>query len=201
MENCPAGCAAVYAAGIMIAQYIGQRNKSDVRRSFFANLLLAVGIAFLFTLLCFWVPEKIMGLYTQETDFAMRNAAAEYLSVYAWSFIPAAVMTLTATLLRCMEKAMIPLYAGFASALLNTVLNYVLIFGKLGLAPMGAKGAAIASVIAQIAGLLIVLILALRDIRELITGYEGAANRLAWWKRYAEVLIPIFIMWTIGSAD
>lgn len=225
------------AAGIMIAQYIGQKNKEDVRRSFFANLFLAVGIALLFTLLCFSVPEEIMGLYTQETDLAMRNAAAEYLSVYAWSFILAAVMTLAATLLRCMEKATIPLYAGFTSALLNTFLNYVLIFGRFGFASMGAKGAAVASVIAQIAGLLIVLVLALKDIRELIIGQEEAVHRkilqeemlqkeilqeeilegntqqeyaqqvcgpdyFIWWKRYAEILIPILIcefFWSLGE--
>ena len=216
------------AAGIMIAQYIGQKNKGDVRRSFFVNLLLAVGIAFLFTMVCFSVPEIIMGLYTQETDLAMRSAAAEYLSVYAWSFIPAAVMTLTATLLRCMEKATVPLYAGFISALLNTVLNYVLIFGRFGFAPMGAKGAAIASVIAQIAGLLIVITLALKDIRELVIGQEETVYRkilqeeilqedvlegnyaqqayrsdyFAWWKRYSEILVPILIcefFWSLGE--
>lgn len=211
------------AAGIMIAQYIGQKNKRDVRRSFFVNLLLAVGIAFVFTLLCFLIPEEIMGLYTQETDLAMRSAAAEYLSVYAWSFIPAAVMILTATLLRCMEKATIPLYAGFASALLNTVLNCILIFGRLGFAPMGAKGAAIASVIAQIAGLLIVLVLALKDIRELVVQQEKymlqenmlqenmlqenipqeyKSDYFGWWKRYAGILVPILIcefFWSLGE--
>ena len=39
-------------AGIMIAQYLGQKNRPEVRRSFFRNLLFALGLAAVFTALC-----------------------------------------------------------------------------------------------------------------------------------------------------
>ena len=51
-------------AGIMISQYLGQKNPKEVRRSFFLNLWIAIGIAALFTLLCMVVPAQVMGLYT-----------------------------------------------------------------------------------------------------------------------------------------
>ena len=38
-------------AGIMISQYLGQKNQREVRRSFLVNLLIAVGLAGVFTLL------------------------------------------------------------------------------------------------------------------------------------------------------
>ena len=47
------------------------------------------------------------------------------------------------------QKAHIPLWITAFALLVNTVLNYGLIFGKLGLPAMGVKGAAIATLIAR----------------------------------------------------
>lgn len=55
-------------AGIMISQYIGQRNDREVRRSFYVNLLLAVVVAALFMVICILFPAKVMGLYTKDTS-------------------------------------------------------------------------------------------------------------------------------------
>ena len=39
-------------AGIMISQYLGQKNSREVRRSFFVNLFVTLGLAGIFTMLC-----------------------------------------------------------------------------------------------------------------------------------------------------
>lgn len=124
-------------AGIMIAQYLGQKNKYQVRRSFYTNLILGAVIAGLFMFFCVLFPERIMGLYTK--DPATREEAGKYLAIVAGTFMPLAGATLLSTLFRCIEKARLPLYASIVSALLNTGLNYVLIFGKLGFSPMGQE--------------------------------------------------------------
>lgn len=138
------------AAGIMIAQYIGQQYKQKADRSFFINLGAAGGLALLFTGVCIAAPYQIMGIYTRDTLTC--DAAGGYLRIYAVSFLPMAVTTLCATFLRCVEAAALPLAAGIAAAAVNTLLNYVLIFGKFGFPAMGINGAAIASAAAQIAG-------------------------------------------------
>jgi Na+-driven multidrug efflux pump len=143
------------AAGIMISQYLGQENNRGVRQSFFANLLLSGGIAGIFTAVCILFPERIMGAYTR--DAQTRQTAAEYLALISGTFVPMAGAALLSTLLR--ERPRLPLYASIAAALLNTGLNYILIFGKLGLAPMGIKGAAIATVLSQCANLLLMLLM------------------------------------------
>ena len=48
------------AAGIMISQYLGQKNSREVRRSFFTNLLLGGAVAAIFTALCMVFPRQIM---------------------------------------------------------------------------------------------------------------------------------------------
>ena len=146
-------------AGIMISQYMGQKNRHEVRRSFYTNLLLGGGIAGIFTVMCMLFSGQIMGLYTK--DAATQQEAAAYLILIAGTFIPLAGATLLSTLFRCTDKPQLPLYASIVSAVLNTGLNYVLIFGKFGFAPMGAQGAAIATVISQWVNFLLMLLMML----------------------------------------
>ena len=186
-------------AGIMISQYIGQRNRQEVRRSFFLNLWFALGLASVFAGVSLAFPGSIIGLYT--TDSLTVAASASYLRLIAWTFVPAAVATMLSTLFRCMEKAQLPLYASIAASLLNTGLNYLLVFGKLGLPRMGAEGAAIATVVAQLANTLIMLLLLVRHREALQKAADTQKTRFAW-KQYAKMLLPILVcefMWSIGE--
>ena len=188
-------------AGIMISQYLGQKNNREVRRSFFVNLLISLGLAGLFSLLCGGFPTQIMSLYT--TDAPMVQAAASYLLIITATFLPIAGATLLSTLLRCMEKAQLPLYASIASALLNTVLNYVLIFGKLGLPAMGASGAAIATAVAAWVNFLLMLAMLGKHSAVLKkTGDSSLKVGKFNLKQYLSMLLPILVcefLWSLGE--
>lgn len=183
--------------GIMISQYLGQKEQGQVRRSFFVNLLLGLGIAGLFSALCLPFPSQIMGLYTQ--DDATRQAAAEYLRVITFTFVPLAGATMLSTLLRCTDRPRLPLYASIVSALVNTGLNWVLIFGKFGFAPMGATGAGIATVISQFVNCLLMLLMLPKS--SLASGKNEAP--IKWnWANYFAMLLPILIcevVWSLGE--
>lgn len=188
-------------AGIMISQYIGQQNKREVRRSFYLNLVIAFLLAAAFSVVCVVFPKQVMSLYTEDAKTLL--ASADYLAIIAGTFLPLAGATLLSTLFRCMEKAQFPLYASIVSAILNTGLNYILIFGKCGFSPMGAKGAAIATLVSQYANFIIMLIMLMKykavlkkpsDNSELIAKFN--------WKQYADMLFPILICefaWSLGE--
>lgn len=188
-------------AGIMIAQYLGQKNKYEVRRSFYTNLILGAVIAGLFMFFCVLFPERIMGLYTK--DAATREEAGKYLAIVAGTFMPLAGATLLSTLFRCIEKARLPLYASIASALLNTGLNYVLIFGKLGFSPMGARGAAVATLISQCANLVLMLLMFPKKNSVLKKPEQEETEKAALnWKQYLSMLLPILaceVLWSLGE--
>lgn len=188
-------------AGIMIAQYLGQKNKYEVRKSFYTNLILGTVIAGLFMFFCVLFPERIMGLYTK--DAATREEAGKYLAIVAGTFMPLAGATLLSTLFRCIEKARLPLYATIASALLNTGLNYVLIFGKLGFSPMGARGAAVATLISQCANLVLMLLMFPKKNSVLKKPEQEETEKAALnWKQYLSMLIPILaceVLWSLGE--
>ena len=188
-------------AGIMIAQYLGQKNRSEVRRSFFTNLLLGAGIAGMFMVICTLFPNQIMGAYTR--DVQTRQAAAEYLMLISGTFVPMAGATLLSTLFRCLEKPRLPLYASILSALLNTGLNYILIFGKLGISPMGVRGAAFATVISQCANFLLMLLMLSKN-GFLLKSNEGepTATLRMNWGQYWSMLLPLLVcevVWSLGE--
>ena len=82
---------AATAAGIMISQYMGQKNDRETSRSFFANMGIAGFLGILFMLLCLLFPGPIMRIYTR--DEAARQFAVKYLQIYAWGFVPMAIAT------------------------------------------------------------------------------------------------------------
>lgn len=188
-------------AGIMIAQYLGQKNRSEVRRSFFTNLLLGAGIAGMFMVICTLFPNQIMGAYTR--DVQTRQAAAEYLMLISGTFVPMAGATLLSTLFRCLEKPRLPLYASILSALLNTGLNYIMIFGKLGISPVGVHGAAFATVISQCANFLLMLLMLSKN-GFLLKSNEGepTATLRMNWGQYWSMLLPLLVcevVWSLGE--
>lgn len=188
-------------AGIMISQYIGQKNGKEVRRSFFLNLLMGLCLAAFFTVVSMAFPMQIMGLYIKDTT--TRLAAANYLVWIAGTFLPVAGATMLSTMFRCMEKASLPLYASIVAAIINTGLNYILIFGKFGFPSMGVQGVAIATVISQMANFLMMLFMFLtckKAFEWKALKKETAAGFC--WRQYAAILLPILVcefMWSLGE--
>lgn len=100
-----------------------------------------------------------------------------------------------------MEKPGLPLCASVLSALLNTGLNYILIFGAWGIEPMGAKGAAIATAVSQYVNFLLMLGMLpqcggiLRKMPEQSRGAFG-------WCQYVSMLLPVLVcevLWSLGE--
>ena len=188
-------------SGIMIAQHLGKKDLRQVGRSFYLNLIIALIIAVVFGTAAIGLPEKILSLYTK--DQPTIEMASVYLRIYALGFLPAAVTTILSTLLRCMDAAVQPLYASIAAAVVNSGLNYILIFGKLGFPAMGTRGAALATVISQVCGCAITLIMfwRMRAKRRWNLPFSLQMDR-SRWKHYAGILAPILVcefFWSLGE--
>lgn len=188
-------------AGIMISQYIGQKNDGQVRKSFYVNLLLSVVVAVLFMVVCILFPFKVMGLYTN--DALTKDAACAYLSIISLTFLPMAGSTMISTFLRCTDKPRLPLYASIVAAVLNTVLNYIFIFGFFGISPMGYRGAAFATVASQIANFAIMVFLLPRKSvlvrRGEVSGVSVSKFNVG---QYLAMLLPVLVcefMWSLGE--
>lgn len=193
-------------AAIMISQYMGAKDKRAVSRSFFVNLILALAAAAFFLLLCVIFPETIMGIYTR--DVLTKKLASEYLFLLSFSFLPMAASSIVTTMLRCMEYAGVPLYASISALLMNTGLNYLLIFGKWGFPEMGVRGAALATVIAQVVSCAVLLLFFRRCIRTRggklarKSGEGTESGKNSYGKQYIAILCPMLVcefLWSMGE--
>lgn len=191
------------AAGIMISQYMGRKDEASAAKSFYVNLGFAVVLAAGFMALCVLFPQRIMAVYTQ--DEMTKALAVRYIRILAVSFLPMAVSSIVTTMLRCMEKAALPLYASMFALLLNTGLNYLLIFGKWNFPQMGVEGAALASTAAQtISCVVIVLFLLPSGKTRALPSVAGhrTEDQKQYQKQYFTILCPLLVcefLWSLGE--
>lgn len=141
-------------AGIFTAQFHGAKDTESVRYTFRFKLLVCAVIGILGVALFLVADEPLIGLYlTGEGDPAearqILGYGLEYLHIMLWGFIPFALSNAYSSTLRETGETVIPMVASVAAVLVNLVLNYILIFGRLGFEAMGVRGAALATVISR----------------------------------------------------
>lgn len=192
------------AAGIMISQYMGRKDEASAAKSFYVNLGFAVVLAAGFMALCVLFPQRIMAVYTQ--DEMTKALAVRYIRILAVSFLPMAVSSIVTTMLRCMEKAALPLYASMFALLLNTGLNYLLIFGKWNFPQMGVEGAALASTAAQTISCVVIVLffIAVRKKTRALPSVAGhrTEDQKQYQKQYFTILCPLLVcefLWSLGE--
>ncbi len=183
-------------AGIMLSQYLGQKEQAEVRRSLRVNLLLALALALLFTLASVVFPLPLMRLYMRDEQTCL--VAAAYLRIISATFLPMAVTSMLAAFLRCTDRARLPLYAALAAAVCNTLGNYALIFGHFGCPAMGARGAAIATAASQAVNLVVLLALYSRAPLPKAAAPAGRFHT----RQYCAMLLPVLgceFLWSLGE--
>ena len=130
---------------LLTAQYWGAGNKEGVRQSTSLTWLISMVFAAFTVLLFVFFPEAIMGLTTDSQEVI--SLGAEYLVITSVSMFAVACVASMAVGLRAMHQPGTSTFFSGIGIASNIFLNWVLIFGHLGMPALGIKGAAIATVI------------------------------------------------------
>ena len=146
----------VSGSSVLIAQYWGKRDMERIRRVFSVVTYVSMGLAVLFVALALLIPGRITALVVNRSEVQVTELALKYLAIVCVSYIPYALCYALVGMLKAVEVVRMTLYISVASLFVNISLNYVLIFGKLGLPAMGVQGAALATVITRVVELIIV---------------------------------------------
>lgn len=144
----------VSGAGIFGAQYFGSNNMRGVRDTFRFKLVSNALLIAASILLMYFKGGALITLYLHEGEAtgsaqATLQYGVQYLRLMLIGMVPYAMTQIYASTLREMGETVAPMRAGVAAVIVNTALNYILIFGKFGAPRLGVAGAAIATVVSR----------------------------------------------------
>ena len=145
---------------LFFSQYFGAGDDDGINRSYGLTLTCMMTVALFFGMMAVCFPEAVMRLYTDKR--AIQAIGVEYLRIAGFAYPLMVFSMAVAALLRCTGQVRLPLYGSVAGVVTNITLNWILIFGHLGLPAMGVRGAALATVISQVVSIAVVLLLAHR---------------------------------------
>ena len=154
---------AVSGAGILTAQYHGAKNVERVRDTFRVKLMICLIAAASAVVIFVCLQDQLINSFLTSTDTEIDpeltfRLGKDYLGIVLFSLLPYSLTAAYSTTLRETGKAVVPMAASISAVGINLVLNYLLIFGKLGLPALGVKGAAIATVLSRFAELTILIV-------------------------------------------
>ena len=143
---------------LFFSQYWGAQDDDGIDHSYGLTLTCMMIVGLTFGAFAIFAPETVMKLYTDKESIQV--IGAEYLRIIGFGY-PVQVFSMAmSALLRSTERVRIPLFASIASVASNIFLNWVFIYGKFGLPEMGVRGAALATSLAAVINVLVILILA-----------------------------------------
>ena len=182
-------------AGILTAQFYGSGDARGVAHTFRAKLYIALtavlGFLAVFLLGGDALIRQFIHAGAEDLDMeATFRHAKDYLTIMLFQIPPFALQMAYSSTLRETGETVLPMKAGIAAVLVNLVLNYILIFGKLGAPALGVEGAAIATVIARYVECAIIVLWTHRH-RERNPFLETA---YATWRIPASLLKKIVVM-------
>jgi putative MATE family efflux protein len=158
--------ASCMAGGIFLSQHRGAKDEEGMRQSLRFKLMATLAFAALHSALCLLFPEAIIRLMlggNSQGDDIVREGG-RFLRLVAPSFAPIAVASAVSSSYRDVGRTKTPLAISSVAAALCTLLNWVLIYGKLGAPRLETAGAAIATDLARLveAGTFVAVLLASR---------------------------------------
>lgn len=149
----------------LLAKSIGQGNKEKASRVAGNAIFLAIVIFVLYFLFgCFGVEPYIA---SQTQNEQIRVMAEEYLSICCMISMGIVFFSIFEKLLQATGRSLYSTIAQIVGAVINVILDPILIYGLLGLPEMGVRGAAYATVIGQIASALLGLVFHLKCNKEI----------------------------------
>lgn len=130
-------------SSVLISQYWGKGDRESINRVLGIGLYAAGALAALFGLLTYCFPASVLYLVTDNPQLV--EIAAPYLRIVGFSYVFHSLAAIYIGMQRSIENTRFGMLVFGVSTVVNTLGNFVLIFGKLGFPALGVAGAAAAT--------------------------------------------------------
>ena len=142
-------------ASLFIAQFYGKNDKLNIRKITGLSVISALMIGITFMIVALFSPKFIIYFFSKDLDVI--KVATNYFSIIGFCYLIIAISNVFSMGSRSIRNPKLGMICSTISLFINIILNYVFIFGKLGMPALGASGAAIATVIARIIELILLV--------------------------------------------
>lgn len=145
----------------LLAKTLGEKNNKKATEIIIHGFIL-VFISWIFILIFSFIGlENFFGMFTKNKQ--IKELGYSYLIILSTCSIGSLYQILFEKILEAHGKSKESMIIQFSGAVINLILDPILIFGYFGMPSLGIKGAAISSVIGQFAGVLFGLIIILKN--------------------------------------
>ncbi|MCR5081586.1 MAG: MATE family efflux transporter [Treponema sp.] len=156
----------VMGASILISQKIGAKENEECER-YASSLMKWINVLPLFLFFVWLFGGKLIFKLLGVSDNLMPYCM-DYLTYFLPIFLIVGIEASTMVIMQTSNYTKPMVWFGLIRSVLNVILDWIFIFGKLGLPEMGIKGAAIATTIAEYAGVGFCLIIFVKS-KKLVT--------------------------------
>ena len=181
----------------LLSKSLGEKDYNLVNKAANNGVFLSVVSALIFVLIGIFAVKPFYLSQTSDTEIVAYGV--EYLSIVCCCSIGIYTQFIFERLLQSTGNTFYTMITQATGAIVNLILDPILIFGLLGMPKLGVAGAAIATVIGQIiAGIMAMIINEKKnyEVKVSLKGFRPCGNTI---KRIYVVGIPSIIMQSIGS--
>lgn len=180
----------------LISRYLGARKFEKANKVAQNGFFLAF-VSYALFLIIGSASRPFMAFQTDNEQII--EYGATYLRIVCLLSIMVFLQLVVERLMQSTGKTAFILLIQGSGAIINIILDPILIFGLLGAPKLGVAGAAIATVFGQTFGAVLGLILNIKYNKELTLNFRGFRPNLAIIKEIYHIGIPSIIMQSVGS--
>ncbi|NLB79185.1 MAG: MATE family efflux transporter, partial [Clostridiaceae bacterium] len=159
------------SGGIFLTQFSGAKKKEGMQQAFAFKVITSFALSFLYFLITMVFTREILSLMVignTQADLIL-DQGQEYMFLMGFIGVQSIVSYIIASSYREIGKVKAPLIISVVATLINTILNWGLIYGNLGMPRLEIKGAAIATIIAKTVEMILFIAYAIKDKPEFIS--------------------------------
>lgn len=182
----------------LIARRLGAKNQEEADKAASTSIRIGLFNYLIFLIIGVFFTKIFVAGYAEEGTYIF-DAACEYCVIVCVGSLFINIQVVLEKVLQSTGNMVAPMLCGLTGAIVNIVLDPILIFGLVGMPEMGVAGAALATVIGQMCGMLVGVIIVIRG--EHLVSIKLRGFKMDWQivKDIYKVGLPSIVMQSIGS--
>lgn len=182
----------------LIARRLGAKNQEEADKAASTSIRIGLFNYLIFLIIGVFFTKIFVAGYAEEGTYIF-DAACEYCVIVCVGSLFINIQVVLEKVLQSTGNMVAPMLCGLTGAIVNIVLDPILIFGLVGMPEMGVAGAALATVIGQMCGMLVGDVIVIRG--EHLVSIKLRGFKMDWQivKDIYKVGLPSIVMQSIGS--